>query len=80
MVPAAQHPVAMTARCAEEIVFAGGASEADCAQNAAAGCGDFLIRGSGDALFEFVGAVSGEDEMGVRVDEAGGDATALRHR
>ena len=73
----AEHPVAMAAGGGEQLVFAGGAGEGDCAQNASAGCGDLLIGGAGDALFEFGGAIAGEDEMGVGVDEAGGDAAAL---
>ena len=54
----------------------GGAGESYGAQDASAGCSDLLVGGAGDALFEFGGAVSGEDEVGVGVDEAGGYAAA----
>ena len=67
---AAQHPVAMAACGGEQFIFSCGAGQLDGAQNAAAGRGDLLIGGAGDALFELVGAIAGEDEMRVRIDEA----------
>ncbi len=70
----------MAAGGGEQLIFSGGAGESDGAQDASAGGGDLLVGGAGDALFEFSGAVAGEDEMGVGVDEAGGYAAVLRHR
>ena len=71
---AAQHPVAMAARGGEQFVFACGTGQLDGAQNAAAGRGDLLIGGAGNALLEFVGAVAGKDEMRMRIDKARCDA------
>ncbi len=48
--------------------------------NAASGVGDFFVVGSGDALFEVDQARSGEDRMGVGVDEAGKDHFAASNR
>ena len=72
----AKHPVAMAAGGGEQLVGIGGAGEGDGAQDAAAGSGDLLVSGSGDALLELGGAIAGEDEMGVGVDEAGGYGAA----
>jgi len=73
----AEHPVAMAACRDEKFVLGGGAGELDSSQNASAGLGDLLVGGSGDALLELRGAVAGEDQMGVRVDKTGSDATAF---
>src|SRR6476660_189213 len=73
----AEHPVAMATGGNEEVIFAGGAGEGDGAQDASTGGGDLLVGGSGDALLEFGSAVAGEDEVGVGVDEAGGDAAVV---
>ena len=49
---------------------------ANAGADAASGCGDFFVAGSGDAFLEVDEAGSGEDGMGVGVDEAGEDDLA----
>ena len=73
----AQHPVTVLSSCFEQLLFTGSAGQLHSALNASAGLGDFLISGAGDALFELGGTVAGKDQVGVRVDEAGGYAAAL---
>ncbi len=67
----------MAAGSGEQLIFRGGAGESDGAQDASAGSGDLLVGGAGDALFELGGAVAGEDEVRVGVDEAGGYAAVF---
>ena len=74
----AQHPVAMPARLGQQIVFRGCARGFHRAQNAAAGSGNLLIGGAGNALLELGGAIAREDQMRVRIDKARRDAAALR--
>ncbi len=45
--------------------------------DAAPGAGDLLIGGAGEPQLELMGAVAAENEMGVAVDQAGGDPAAL---
>ncbi len=59
-----------------KLIFAGFAQRADRGNDAAAGASDFFIRGPGQPHFEFVGAVTGMDEMRVAVDQAGGNPSA----
>ena len=54
----------------------GGAGGADAGDDAAAGCGDLGVADAGEALLELGGAVAAEDQVGVAVDEAGGDPAA----
>src|SRR5690606_28129466 len=60
-----------------EVILRGGAGGGDGRDDAAAGAGDVLIGGAAEPLFELAGAVAAEDEMGVAVDQAGGDPAAV---
>ena len=46
--------------------------------DAAAGAGDFLIGRALEPLLIFAGAVAAEDEVGVAIDQAGGDPGAVQ--
>jgi hypothetical protein len=65
------------ARGCEQFFFAGRARERDRAQNAAAGSGNLLIGGAGDALLELAARLPAKDQVRVRIDKAGRDAAAL---
>ena len=60
----------------DEIVFAGLPQRADGGNDATAGTGDLFVRCAGKPHFEFVGAVTSMNEMGVAVDQTGGDPAA----
>ncbi len=53
------------------------ASETNRGDDAATGACDLFIGGALQAHLEFFGAIAGVDEMGVAVDEAGGDPAAF---
>jgi len=55
-----------------------GAGLAHSGIDATAGAGDFFIARAVEALFEFLRAVTGEDEVRVAVDQAGSDPRALQ--
>ena len=75
---AAQHPVAMAACGGKQLVIRGAARKAHGAKDASAGSGDLLVGGAGDTLLEFIGAVAGEDQMRVRIDETRRNTAASR--
>jgi len=56
-----------------ELARGGAAKTADGREDSAAAAGDLLVGCPGDALLVLVGAAGGEDEVRVRVDEAGQD-------
>ena len=74
----AKHPIAMTARLCQQIVFRGGARGVHSAQNAAPGSRDLLIAGAGNALLELGSAVARKDQVRMRVDKTRRNAAALR--
>lgn len=61
----------------EEFVFRGGPGFANRGADASSGGGDFLIGGAAGTLLELVGAVAGEDGVGMCIDESGHDYAAL---
>ncbi|KAF5296125.1 hypothetical protein FQA39_LY19306 [Lamprigera yunnana] len=60
----------------DQFVLARLARGFDAGYDAAASAGDFFVAGTGQAQGEFVGAFAAVDEVGVAVDEAGGDELA----
>ena len=54
-----------------KIGFARGPGTADSRTDASALFGNLLIRGAGAALFKFIGAVAGKDQVGMGIHEAG---------
>ncbi len=61
------------ARPVDQLGLAGGAGGGDGGQDAAAGARDVLVADAGQTLFEFPSAVAPVDEVGVTVDQSGGD-------
>ena len=68
--PRRNHPAYRDAAC-DQIVFGGLARVPHGRPDASAGRRDLLIRNAFHSLFKFVGAISGEHGMRVRVDESG---------
>src|SRR5690606_17133780 len=60
-----------------EGVLGGGAGGGHGGDDAAAGAGDLLVGRPVEALLELAGAVAAEDQVGVAVDQAGGDPAAV---
>ena len=61
----------------DELVLARRAGRLDGGDDAAAGAGDLLVARAFQAQLELVRPVAAIDEMGVAIDEAGGDPAAL---
>ena len=64
-------------RRSRKLVFACGAGRADCRKNSAAFAGDLLICGPRESQLEFMRPIASIDEMGVAIDEGGGDPAAV---
>ena len=63
-------------RDGQQIVFSRGPGATDGGANASSLAGYFLISNAGTAHLKFVGAVSGKDQVGMRVDKAGSHDSA----
>ena len=71
-------PPAACARAVDQVVLAGHARRVDGLDDAAAGGGDVGIGRAGQPAPQLVAPIAGEDEMGVRIDEAGDHGAAAR--
>ncbi len=60
-----------------EFVFARGAGRADGRENAAAFASDLFVGRARESQLEFMGAIAPVDEVGMTVDEGGGDPAAF---
>ena len=67
----AQEPERVFLRGGEKVAFGSIAGAADGGANAPALAGYLLIGDAGTAHFKFIGAIAGEDEVGMRIHEAG---------
>ncbi len=62
----------------DQVVFTGGTGGGDGRKNATAGVGDLFIGGAIEAQLKFVGAIAGEDEVGVTVNQSGRDQPSTK--
>ena len=65
-------------RDSQKLIFRRGAGAANGGENAAPLPRYLLIGDPGAAHFKFIGAVAGEDQVGVRIHETGRQHTPLR--
>ena len=65
-------------RFGQQLVLAGRAHRLHRRHDAAAGAGDVLVAGALQALLELAGAVAGEHQVGVAVDQTRGDQAAAQ--
>ena len=70
-------PVEARGGARDELVLARRPRRLDGRDDAAAGRGDLAVARAGQAQLELVRAVAAEDEVGMAVDQAGGDPTAV---